>query len=192
MCGRLKTPAEINEIRIELRIDDFLIHDYAPRYNTAPTDPVPVITSANGKRTLEMMRWGLIPYWAKDIKVGFSSFNARAESVATAPAFRDAWKRDQRCLVIADGFYEWRKPDKQPFFISLGQSLADGVCRAYGTDGARRTAIAILQPGSLCDRLNVEQFRQRFCLRALLVPSPYAVPQRSRLRGTSNVCPPPR
>jgi putative SOS response-associated peptidase YedK len=54
------------------------------------------------------------------MKLGFASFNARAETVETRPGFRDAWKRGQRCLVIADGFYEWRKPDKQPFFVSLG------------------------------------------------------------------------
>jgi putative SOS response-associated peptidase YedK len=60
------------------------------------------------------MRWGLVPGWAKDIKVGFSSINARAETVDTARAFRDAWKKDQRCLVITDGFYEWPKPEKQP------------------------------------------------------------------------------
>jgi putative SOS response-associated peptidase YedK len=58
---------------------------------------------------------GLVPWWAKDIKVGFSSINARAETVGTAPAFRDAWKKGQRCLVITDGFYEWKKPEKQPY-----------------------------------------------------------------------------
>lgn len=120
MCGRVKTPDELNEIRIELRIEDFAVGDYAPRVNTAPTDPVPVITLNDGKRRLELMRWGLIPWWAKDIKVGFSSFNARAESIATTPAFRDAWKRSQRCLIAVAGFYAWRKADKQPFFISLG------------------------------------------------------------------------
>jgi hypothetical protein len=91
-----------------------------PRYNTAPTDPLPVVTSANGKRRLELMRWGLVPYWSKDLKINFSTINARADSVATKPAFREAWQRGRRCLIVADGFYEWRKSDKQPFFISLG------------------------------------------------------------------------
>lgn len=120
MCGRFKSPKELNEIRREFRIDEDAILEYAPRYNTAPTDPAIVVTSANGKRRLELMRWGLVPWWAKDAKPNFSTINARAETVATTATFRDAWKRAQRCLVIADGFYEWRKPDKQPFFISLG------------------------------------------------------------------------
>jgi putative SOS response-associated peptidase YedK len=63
MCGRVKTPDELNEIRRELRVGDFAIADYVPRYNTAPTDPVPVVTSAKSKRRLELMRWGLVPYW---------------------------------------------------------------------------------------------------------------------------------
>jgi putative SOS response-associated peptidase YedK len=65
------------------------------------------------------MRWGLVPWWAKDIKVGFSSINARAETVDTNPAFRDAWKKGQRCLVVTDGFYEWKKPEKQPYAVAM-------------------------------------------------------------------------
>ncbi len=93
---------------------------YSPRYNVAPTTPVPVVTSDKHQRILEMMRWGLIPSWAKDMKSGYATFNARADSVATKPAYRSAWKTGRRCLVMADGFYEWRKTDKQPFFITLG------------------------------------------------------------------------
>jgi putative SOS response-associated peptidase YedK len=62
---------------------------------------------------------GLVPWWAKDIKVGFSSINARAETVDTSRAFRDAWKKGQRCLVVTDGFYEWKKPEKQPYAIAM-------------------------------------------------------------------------
>jgi len=62
--------------------------DYEPRYNVAPTTRVPVVTSSKGERTLEWMRWGLVPAWAKDLKVSYSTFNARAETVATKPAFR--------------------------------------------------------------------------------------------------------
>jgi putative SOS response-associated peptidase YedK len=65
------------------------------------------------------MRWGLIPSWAKDIKIGYSTFNARAESVATRAAFRGAWQAGRRCLVLADGYYEWRDADKQPFAVAL-------------------------------------------------------------------------
>jgi putative SOS response-associated peptidase YedK len=119
MCGRLKTPGELNEIKLQLQIEDLLL-DYAPRYNVPPTALVPVVTSANGSRQMSQMRWGLIPSWAKDDKNGYATFNARADTVASKPAFRAAWKAGRRCLIIADGFYEWRKADKQPYFIALG------------------------------------------------------------------------
>jgi len=77
------------------------------------------IRGEGGERVPQQMRWGLIPWWAKDAKVGFSSINARAETVDTAPAFRDAWRKGQRCLVITDGFYEWKKPEKQPYAIAM-------------------------------------------------------------------------
>jgi putative SOS response-associated peptidase YedK len=79
------------------------------------------------------MRWGLVPRWAKDLKVGFSTFNARADSVATKPAFRDAWQRGQRCLVVTDGCYEWRKSDKQPFAIGMAD---DDLMVMAGLTGA--------------------------------------------------------
>jgi putative SOS response-associated peptidase YedK len=65
------------------------------------------------------MRWGLVPSWADDIKIGYSTFNARAEGIDTRPAFRPAWEARRRCLVIADGYYEWRDTDKQPFAVAL-------------------------------------------------------------------------
>ena len=80
-----------------------------------PTDPMLVaILTDNGKRVPQQMRWGLIPWWAKDSKIGFSSINARAETVDTTPAFRDAWKKGQRCLVITDGFLNGRSPKSSP------------------------------------------------------------------------------
>jgi putative SOS response-associated peptidase YedK len=65
------------------------------------------------------MRWGLVPRWAKDVKIGYSTFNARADTIASKPAFRDAWKEGRRCLVVTNGFYEWRKSDKQPFAVAM-------------------------------------------------------------------------
>ncbi len=120
MCGRVRTPNEINEIRIELRIKHDRIGDaYHPRYNLAPTNQIPVVTSANGERTLEWMRWGLFAPWAKDGK-GPPLINARADTVATKNPFSGAWKAGRRCLVVTDGFYEWRKTDKQPFAVGFG------------------------------------------------------------------------
>ncbi len=120
MCGRVRLPEDWSEIRIVLRLDKVIEHDYRPIWNVPPTERLPVVTSKEGARTLAPMRWGLVPSWAKDIKVGFSSFNARADSVDTKPAFRGAWQGGRRCLVVTAGFYEWRKPDKQPFAVALG------------------------------------------------------------------------
>jgi putative SOS response-associated peptidase YedK len=92
-----------------------------PRYNIAPTQDVPVIRERRepkGERTLQLLRWGLIPSWAKDMKGGAKLINARAEGIAERPSFREAFLR-RRCLVPADGFYEWRTEGKlkQPYLI---------------------------------------------------------------------------
>src|SRR5215468_10905852 len=119
MCGRAKLPDDVYEIKLDLKIDFDQIGDYRPRWNAAPTSKLPVVFSATGSRILTLMRWGLIPSWAKDSKIGYSTFNARAESLTTRAAFRGAWQAGRRCLVIADGYYEWRDADKQPFAVAL-------------------------------------------------------------------------
>jgi putative SOS response-associated peptidase YedK len=119
MCGRAKLPDDVSEIKLELKIDFDEIGAYRPRWNAAPTSQLPVVVSNNGQRTLTAMRWGLIPAWAKDLKIGHSTFNARAEGVDNRPAFRSAWRAGRRCLVIADGYYEWRDSDRQPFAVAL-------------------------------------------------------------------------
>jgi putative SOS response-associated peptidase YedK len=120
MCGRVRLAADHSEIKIDLGLAEILRDTYEPRWNVPPTSTLPVVTSANGIRRLEPMRWGLIPAWAKDTKMAFSTFNARADGIDTKPAFRGAWKAGRRCLIVIDGFYEWRKSDKQPFSVSLG------------------------------------------------------------------------
>ena len=120
MCGRAKLPDDVSEIKLDLKIDWDEVGDYKPRWNAAPTSKLPVVVSRNGERVLTLMRWGLIPSWANDIKIGYSTFNARAEGLATRPAFRAAWNSGRRCLVVADGYYEWRDADRQPFAIALG------------------------------------------------------------------------
>src|SRR5262245_5219779 len=119
MCGRAKLPEDVSELKLDLRIDWDRTRDFRPRWNAAPTNDLPVVTSTGGKRSLEIMRWGLIPSWAKGIKVGYSTFNARAEMIDTKPTFRDAWREGRRCLVVVDAYYEWRRTDKQPFAVSL-------------------------------------------------------------------------
>jgi putative SOS response-associated peptidase YedK len=120
MCGRAKLPEDVSELKLDLRIEWDKLGDFRPRWNAAPTTDLPVVTSACGARTLELMRWGLIPSWAKDIRIGRSTFNARAERIDMTPAFRGAWRAGRRCLVVADAYYEWRKADKQPFAVALG------------------------------------------------------------------------
>jgi putative SOS response-associated peptidase YedK len=99
----------------------------APRYNIAPTQAVPIVrrAAAGGRRELVQVRWGLIPSWAKDEKIGYSTINARAETVAEKPAFRAAFT-NRRCLVITDGFFEWRsvrgQKRKLPYYVRLAEN----------------------------------------------------------------------
>ena len=91
-------------------------------YNIAPTQKVPVVRERDGERTCELLRWGLVPFWAKGIPTKLSTINARVETVATAATYRGPWKRGQRCILPAIGFYEWQVLDdgkKQPYYISL-------------------------------------------------------------------------
>lgn len=99
---------------------DRILLDVEPRYNAAPTDTMPVVAQQDGTRVLEGMRWGLVPPWAKEIKVGARFLNARAETVVETNAFRTAFRK-RRCLVPATGFYEWQKTltGKQPFHVHL-------------------------------------------------------------------------
>ncbi len=95
--------------------------DIAPRYNIAPTQNVAAVReNPEGQRELVQLRWGLVPFWAKDPTIGNRMINARAETVAEKPAYRAAY-RHRRCIVLADGFYEWqpREGGKVPYFISL-------------------------------------------------------------------------
>jgi putative SOS response-associated peptidase YedK len=119
MCGRASLPTDVSELKQDLKIEWDKLGDYRPRRNAAPTSELPVVTSMQGERTLEIMRWGLIPSWAKDPKISRATFNARAEGLDSTPAFRGAWRAGQRCLVVADGYYEWRKRDQQPFAVAL-------------------------------------------------------------------------
>lgn len=120
MCGRfsLGTPAAM--LADLFQVPE--VPDWAPRYNIAPTQPVLVVLrgQSSALRQSARRRWGLIPSWAKDPAIGNRLINARAETVATKPAFRRAF-RERRCLILADGFYEWERQGqrKQPFCIRM-------------------------------------------------------------------------
>jgi putative SOS response-associated peptidase YedK len=122
MCGRYSQSQSAEIIAQAFQVDN--VPPLKPRYNIAPTQSVPTVlqTSASTNRQFKMLHWGLIPSWAKDAKMGARLINARAETVAEKPAFRSAF-RQRRCLVLADGFYEWQqqeeKKQKQPFYFHL-------------------------------------------------------------------------
>jgi putative SOS response-associated peptidase YedK len=124
MCGRYGRRPDKQRIAEAMQAGYVnVFEDIPPRYNIAPTDIQPIvrISRDTGDRELTMMRWGLVPWWAKDVKVGFSSINAKAETLTTSRAFREAFER-RRCLVPAEWFYEWQKLDaktKRPFAISM-------------------------------------------------------------------------
>ncbi len=130
MCGRytVTNPSDLLE---ELRVET--TEPLEASYNVAPTQKVPVVRATSGPpgggrmehvesaaREAVNLRWGLIPFWAKDVKIGSRMINARSETVATKPAFRNSLRR-KRCAILADGFYEWQKVEggKQPYLIHL-------------------------------------------------------------------------
>jgi putative SOS response-associated peptidase YedK len=108
MCGRYMLTTPVDALRQLFRFKER--PNLPPRYNIAPTQDVPIVrrTRDGAGRELIMVRWGLVPYWASDPKIGNRLINARGESVARTAAFREAYQR-RRCLVPADGFFEWRK-----------------------------------------------------------------------------------
>jgi len=124
MCGRARLSSDVSEIKLVFSIPpERPTPNFAANWNVAPTDTLPIVRydPAARQRSLDLMRWGLVPYWAKDIKIGFSTINAMAETVAAKPVFREAFKR-RRCLVPVDNFYEWKKLDtktRQPYAIAL-------------------------------------------------------------------------
>ena len=107
MCGRYSLIADISELQARFDFQG-VKSEYVPRFNVAPTQQVLTVIAQDGARTGQYMRWGLIPPWAKDARIGSRMINARAETVAEKPSFRSALRR-RRCLVLADGFYEWQK-----------------------------------------------------------------------------------
>ena len=117
MCGRF-TIGEIKDLITRFSIDAPIADMPRPRYNLAPTQDAPIVVRSSPNR-LVMMRWGLVPFWAKDIKIGSRMINARAESVAQRPAFRASLK-ERRCLVPTTGFYEWKAGDgKVPYLARV-------------------------------------------------------------------------
>jgi putative SOS response-associated peptidase YedK len=160
MCGRVRLSSDVSEIKLVFSIPPHRpTPNFAPSWNVAPTDPLPVVrydAKAN-ERSLDLMRWGLVPFWAKDIKVGFANINAKAEGIESKPAFREAFQR-RRCLVPVENFYEWKKTatGKQPYAIALADHRLMALAglwenwRSPAGEWIRSFAIMTTTPNELC------------------------------------------
>jgi putative SOS response-associated peptidase YedK len=118
MCGRFSLTPKIEHVIEKLNIINSI--ELAPSYNIAPSQNIAVVRKIDDQLKISTMRWGLIPFWMKELPKSNNLINARSETVASKPSFRSAYKK-RRCLIPADGFYEWRKVNdsKQPFYIQL-------------------------------------------------------------------------
>jgi putative SOS response-associated peptidase YedK len=146
MCGRytLSTPA--GRLAEEFQLDDGAV-DLTPSYNVAPTQEVAAVLEEDGKRRLEMLRWGLVPSWADDPEIGARMINARSETAPEKPSFRRAF-RSKRCLIPADGFYEWKREPggKQPYYFHMhdGRPFAFAGLWEHWEKGGSLLSCAIL------------------------------------------------
>lgn len=132
MCGRFARSAPIEMIGSQFKVKQAKL-TIAPSYNIAPSQDILAIIN-RGSREFIQCRWGFIPSWAKDTAVGYKMINARAETIAAKPAFNSAFRK-QRCLIVADGFYEWKKAEKRkvPFYIHLKSGKLFGFAGIYNT-----------------------------------------------------------
>ena len=126
MCGRFTLTADPADLQEAFEWVNFGNARLSPRYNIAPTQPIAVIANTDEYK-LDFFTWGLLPFWAKDPSIGSRMINARAETLAEKPSFKNAYKR-RRCLILADGFYEWKKEPgsktKTPYYIRLKSGKA--------------------------------------------------------------------
>jgi len=148
MCGRFALKAPPSQLITQFDLNECA--DFPMRYNIPPGTNIPVIRpSPDGKRVLHLLRWGLVPHWAKDPSIGARLNNARGESVAEKPSFRTAFKQ-RRCLVPASGFFEWKTEGKikQPYYFSLksGKPMAmAGVWESWtAPDGGILRTVCII------------------------------------------------
>jgi putative SOS response-associated peptidase YedK len=129
MCGRFSLTADVNAVQEKFPWVN-VPPELTPRYNIAPTQPVAVVVN-DGKNQLDYFTWGLIPSWAKDPAMGSRMINARAETLAEKPAYRAAFRR-RRCLILADGFYEWKQQADTKTKVPTYFRLVDGTPFAFG------------------------------------------------------------
>lgn len=121
MCGRFTNNAKAKDIEKEFKVGKLNSKIFSDRYNIAPSQEVPAVLEQGGERIVSNLKWGLIPHWSKDDSFASRLINARAETIAEKPSFRDAFKHT-RCIIPATGFYEWDKKSKgtkQPYYFYL-------------------------------------------------------------------------
>jgi putative SOS response-associated peptidase YedK len=157
MCGRYTESKRVTDVKARIAFE-LAQMELVPRFNIAPTQMAPVVVVEGGKVVLKPMRWGLVPFWAKDVSIGNRMINARAETVKEKPAYRTPLKR-RRCLVVADSFYEWQKlPNsklKQPMRILLRDEAPFGFAGLWDSwtapDGSELETFTIItaQPNEL-------------------------------------------
>lgn len=149
MCGRYTITITIEELMVRYEIGETTVPYHRPKYNVAPSQQILAIINDGSHNRLGELKWGFIPAWADDPKVGFSMINARSETAATKPAFRTSLRR-KRCIIPADSFYEWKKTShgKQPMRIMLKNRSVFSMAAIYETwiapDGARINSCSIL------------------------------------------------
>jgi len=162
MCGRFTLRASPSVVAAQFGL--FETPAWAPRFNIAPTQPVIAIRclgTGGGRPEAVWLRWGLVPHWAEDPGIGNRLINARSETVAAKPAFRTALRR-RRCLVVADGFYEWKKEGsvRQPYFIRFRDDRVFAFAALWDVwEGPEHTALEsctllTTQPNALVGRIH--------------------------------------
>lgn len=149
MCGRYVLKANVNELREAYLAEPEEGFFFEPTYNAAPTTEMPVIFRKGSERVIDRFRWGLIPFWAKDEKPKYSMINARQETITEKKSYSKPFS-SQRCIVPANGFYEWRKEEngKQPYYITFTNktfmSFAGIYERWQGKDGKKINSFTII------------------------------------------------
>jgi len=158
MCGRFARINTANEIKEIFNLDQIEI-ELGPSYNIAPTQDVAVIIE-NGSSTLTAMRWGLIPFWAKDIAIGSKLINARSDTINEKPSFKYSFQK-RRCLIVASGFYEWQKrgANKFPYFVHLKDNKPFCFAGIYDNwkslEGEKITSCSIITTEALDNLKNI-------------------------------------
>lgn len=192
MCGRFTLTENIIQLQAFFQFDNDI--EAAPRYNIAPGQQILTVVSNGKERIGRTMKWGLVPFWAQDEKIGYKLINARGETIDTKPSFKHAFQR-RRCLILADGFYEWKKledrkqpyrftmKDKKPFaFAGIWETWAKGgepvvTCTIITTSPNEVTAdvhdrMPVILPEHTYDAWLDPSFQQVDKLKELLKPYP--------------------